>query len=122
MIKKISSTILLAWLACILISSSSYAADLVNGKALYENPKLGGGTSGKTCKTCHEDGRDLSRDLLTKKEFRVMRIPMKNLAEVVNFCIEVTLRGEGIAPDSKEMTDLIHYLDYLANKKSPSPK
>ncbi len=100
-------------------NSASIAADLANGKALYENPKLGGGKTGKTCKTCHEDGRDLSRGLLTKKDFLVMGIKMQRLEEVVNFCIEVTLRGEGIDPESQDMAELIGYLDHLANKKPP---
>ena len=102
---------------CMTATSASGAADLANGKALYENPALGGGRTGKTCKTCHEDGRDLSPGLLAKKDFQVMGIKMQRLEDVVNFCIEVTLRGEGVDPKGRDMADLIGYLDYLANKK-----
>jgi len=30
------------------------------GKALFNDPKLGGGTSGNSCNTCHPDGKGLA--------------------------------------------------------------
>jgi len=52
-----------------------------------------------------------------------MGLDIKTLPEVINSCIEITLRGEGIDPEGKEMKALIHYIKYLKlNEKSPHPK
>ena len=91
-------------------------ADIPNGKKLFNNPALGGGSTGKTCNTCHEDGLDLSVNLADKNYFHVMGITMDSAAEVVNFCIEVTLRGEAIDENGKQMRDLLAYMKILAGK------
>jgi cytochrome c len=96
-------------------------ADPERGRALFEDPALGGGTSGKTCLTCHEHGRDLSNAVQTGGHFTVMGIAMDGLEEVVNFCIEVTLRGEGLAPEGKDMADLIAYLKFFQARKTRVP-
>ncbi len=96
--------------------SAAAAADLEHGHQLYTDPTLGGGSTGKTCQTCHESGRDLQPNLVHRRHFDVMGLTMTSAAEVVNFCIEVTLRGEGIDPQSKKMIDLLAYLEYLAAK------
>jgi cytochrome c len=36
--------------------------------------------------------------------------PVGSLAGVINFCIEVALRGQAIPENGKEMNDLIAYL------------
>lgn len=88
----------------------SLAADSQHGKLLFESPDLGGGTSGKTCLTCHEHGRNFSAETLTRKTYTIMGNPAASLAEVINFCIEVALRGEAIPETGPEMNDLIAYL------------
>lgn len=80
------------------------------GKALFTEPGLGGSSNGKSCMTCHDGGRDLSPETLSRKEYLVMGNPIKSLTEVVNFCIEVTLRGEALDEKSAEMADLLAYL------------
>ena len=47
----------------------AYAADADNGKKLFESPTLGGGTSGKSCLTCHAGGKGLGSDLFERKEY-----------------------------------------------------
>ena len=84
-----------------------------HGKLLFASPALGGGTSGKTCLTCHEHGRDLSPETMTRKQYLVMGNPVATLAGVINFCIEVALRGEAIPENGKEMNDLLAYLPDL---------
>ena len=91
-------------------------ADAARGRTLFVDPQLGGGTSGKTCETCHEHGRDIGPDITRKTSFTVMRIPILSLPEVVNFCIEVALRGKGLDPAGRDMRDLIEYLELLGKE------
>ncbi len=49
--------------------SLAEAANLDKGKALFESPNLGGGTTGKSCASCHAGGEGLGNDLFERKEF-----------------------------------------------------
>lgn len=84
----------------------AYAANVDKGRALFESPTLGGGTTGKSCATCHQGGSNLSSDLAERK----------NLADFVNTCIESPLGGKAIAVDGEEMQDLIAYMKSLVAK------
>ncbi len=96
---------------------------ITKGKKLYNDPTLGYGTTGKTCTTCHENGEGISNNFDTKNEYIVMGLKIKTLPEVINTCIEITLRGEGIDPQGEEMKALISYIQYLKrDKKSPRSK
>lgn len=101
----------------------AYAANADKGKALFESPTLGGGTTGKTCATCHPGGAKLGADLFTRKQFTIMGMGKKSLAEVINVCIERPLGGKAIDPDGQEMQDLIAYMKTLTlkpvQKKTP---
>ena len=97
-------------------------ADARHGKLLFASPALGGGTSGKTCLTCHEHGRDLSPETMTRKTYQVMGNPVASLAGVVNFCIEVALRGEALPENGKEMDDLLAYLPIFITANSGKPQ
>ena len=44
--------------------------------------------------------------------------PVGSLAGVVNFCIEVALRGEAIAKNGEEMNDLLAYLAVFIKNNS----
>ena len=112
------------WILCFLGAfgiSTAYSADLERGKTLFEDPTLGGGTSGKTCKTCHEHGDGWDENFSTKQKYQVMGEKLSTLEDVVNYCIEVTLRGEGLEADSRDMTDLIAYLKSLEGKEPEAP-
>lgn len=91
----------------------SYAADADKGKTLFESPTLGGGTTGKSCLSCHEGGKGLGEDLFERQEFTIMGMDKKSLADVVNVCIEHPLGGKAIDPQGEEMQDLIAYLKTL---------
>ncbi|MEW6500376.1 MAG: hypothetical protein ACOY8P_07100 [Thermodesulfobacteriota bacterium] len=107
-------------IAIMLLPAIAMGADLANGRRLYRDPSLGGGTSGKCCLTCHEQGRDLGADLDQRRTFTVMENPVGDLAGAVNFCIEVALRGQEIDPQGQEMADLTSYLAWLGkNKRDP---
>ncbi len=98
------------------------AADPDRGGLLFASPTLGGGTSGKSCLTCHEDGRDFSQETVSKKRYEVMGIVMRSLPEVINFCIEVTLRGEGLDEAGRDMEDLIAFLALFSRQEGKGPK
>ncbi|MGV1099236.1 hypothetical protein ACUUL3_07465 [Thiovibrio sp. JS02] len=102
------------------LTAPARAADPVRGKALFHSPSLAGGTSGKTCLTCHEGGRDFSGKTLRRERYEVMGIAMRSLPEVINFCIEVALRGEGIAEQGQDMEDLIAFLHEFIKTGQPT--
>lgn len=99
--------------------SLSQAASVENGKLLFESPAFGGGTSGKSCKTCHPGGKNLGSKLFDKERtsFTIMGIGKKSLAEVVNVCIEKPLAGTAIDPDGEEMADIIAYMQKMVKGK-----
>ena len=105
----------------------AYAVNVEKGKTLFESPSLGGGTTGKSCNTCHEGGMNLSSDLFERKQFTIMKMDKKSLAEVINICIEKPLGGAAIDTEGKDMKDLIAYMKTLVgnqagNKESAEKK
>lgn len=105
--------------------SFAHAADIDKGKALFESPTFGGGTTGKTCKACHPDGKGLGGDLFERKKLTIMGMDKNRVEEVVNVCIENPLGGKAIDPQGEEMQDLIAYLKTLVSKqgkKKPQKK
>lgn len=93
--------------------SYAHAADAERGKKLFEDPKLGGGTTGNSCATCHEGGAGLSKDMFHRKSYSIMGMEKPSLEAVVNACIETPLGGHPIAPEGKDMQDLIAYMKVL---------
>jgi cytochrome c len=91
------------------------AGNVEKGKLLFESPAFGGGTSGKSCNSCHAGGNKLSRKLFDEKTkaFWIMGMQKKSLAEVINICIEKPLAGKAIDPEGEEMMDLIAYMETL---------
>jgi len=75
------------------------------GKALFSDPKFGGGTSGKSCNSCHPDGKGVEK-----------AADRKDLEKMVNTCIQNALKGKGIDPKSAEMADVVAYLKSLKGK------
>ncbi len=81
------------------------AGNVEKGKALFNDPKLGGGTSGRSCNSCHSDGKGLEK-----------AGEIKGLEKQINACIKGPLKGKGIDPKSADMGDLIAYLKSLRGK------
>lgn len=92
------------------------AGNVDKGKALFESPTLGGGTTGKSCKSCHKDGKNLGSDLFERKKLTIMGTTKENVAEIVNVCIEKPLGGTAIAPNGEEMQNLLAYMKSLTAK------
>ena len=81
------------------------SGDVEKGKALFKDPKLGGGTAGVSCNSCHPDGKGLEK-----------AADMKGLEKQVNACIKNALKGKGIDTKSAEMVDIVAYLKSLKGK------
>ena len=73
------------------------------GKALFTNKQLG--TSGKSCDSCHPDGKGL-KHAAAYYEGR--------LGMIINQCIKNPLKGKELDPSSAEMISLIMYIKTLA--------
>jgi mono/diheme cytochrome c family protein len=107
---KILKIALLSTIATGLIFSFAFGAgNVAKGKILFNDPKLGGGTAGDSCNSCHQDGKGLEK-----------AADRKDLVKTVNLCIENALKGKGIDPKSEDMADLVAYLKSLKGKKPPA--
>ncbi|HXX34792.1 MAG TPA: hypothetical protein VEM15_10005 [Thermodesulfobacteriota bacterium] len=96
----------LCMVSLLLVFSLAIAAgDAEKGKALFKDPKFGGGTAGVSCNSCHPDGKGLEK-----------AADMKGLKKQVNACIQNALKGKGIDPKSAEMADIVAYLKSLKGK------
>jgi cytochrome c5 len=106
-----------------LTSSSVFAAHHTReerGKALFNDPKLGGGTSGKSCATCHFDGKGLY-GVGDKKQWKNPGGTFNTLEDVVNMCIVMALRGRPLDVKSEQMKDLMAYLKSFKAKRAEAP-
>jgi mono/diheme cytochrome c family protein len=81
------------------------AGNAEKGKALFSDPKLGGGTTGMSCNSCHQDGKGVEK-----------AADRKDLEKQVNACIKNALKGKGIDPKSAEMADIVAYIRSLKGK------
>jgi cytochrome c len=85
------------------------------GKTLFNDARFGGGTSGKSCNSCHPDGKGVENSA-DKKEFGIMGKKQVGLEAAVNFCIENALKGKAIDPKSDQMKDIVAYIKSLKGK------
>jgi cytochrome c len=92
----------------LIFSLAIAAGDMEKGKALFNDPKFGGGTIGMSCNSCHPDGNGLEK-----------AGDRKDLEKFVNGCIKNALKGKGIDPKSAEMTDIVSYIKSLKGKAIP---
>ena len=90
------------------------------GKALFNDPKFTGGTAGKSCNSCHPDGKGLEKSA-DKKEFNIMGKKQKGIEEAINFCIVNANKGKAIDPKSEQMKDMVAYIKAL-KEKGPAEK
>jgi hypothetical protein len=73
------------------------------GRKLFNDTTLG--TTGKSCNTCHADGKDLSK-----------AGSMNELPGIINGCIAHNLKGKALDVNSVEMKSLILYIRSLGQK------
>jgi cytochrome c len=96
------------------------AGDVAKGKALFNDSKLAGGTAGKSCNSCHPDGKGLEKAGM-KKEFNLGGMKQRSLKEAINTCIVNALKGKALDAKSQEMKDIVAYIKSL-EKKTPAAK
>ncbi len=92
----------------LIFSLAIAAGDMEKGKALFNDPKFGGGTAGVSCNSCHPDGKGLEK-----------AADKKDLEKFINACIKNALKGKGIDTKSAEMADIVAYIKSLKGKEIP---
>lgn len=95
------------------------AGDVKKGKALFNDPKLGGGTAGKSCNSCHPDGKGLEK-FIEKNEIDSTGKKSKR-EEAVNMCIKGPMKGAGMDIKGADMANVIAYINSL-KKPAGEPK
>jgi cytochrome c peroxidase len=84
-------------------------ASIDKGKALFNDPNLG--TNGKTCNTCHPDGKGLEK-----------AGAMSDLENMINGCIKSSIKGKALDAKSMEIQSITLYIKNLSAKKSAVTK
>ena len=90
------------------------------GKALFNDPQLGGGTAGRSCNTCHPDGKGLY-GVAEKMEWKNPGGTFKSLEQAVNVCITMALKGKALDVKSDQMKDIVSYLKSLKAPGAAAP-
>lgn len=112
---KITKVIFLVFAVLGLMVGGAMAADVGKGKALFNDTTLG--TSGKSCNSCHPNGKGLEASG-AKSKFKIMGKTQNSLEEAVNFCIKMALKGKPIDPKGKDMANIVAYIKSLKGKKA----
>ena len=102
--------------------ATAWAVDTKKGEASFKSPTFAGGNTGKSCWTCHENGNGLGEDLFKGKEYTIMGMEKKTLADVVNVCIERPLGGKAIDTEGEDMKNILAYMKELVEKASKKKK
>ena len=104
---KVFTVSMFSLLAVLLIwSLASAAGDAAKGKKLFDDLKFAGGTAGKSCGSCHPDGKGAAK-----------AADKTNLRQIINSCIVNALHGKAIDPRSAEMDDMVAYLKSAKEKR-----
>jgi cytochrome c5 len=119
-IKIIAAVVVVVFAASSLVIAKHHTAE-ERGKALFNDVKLGGGTEGRSCNTCHPDGKGLL-GVGDKISWKNPGGEFKTLEEAVNICIVMALKGKALDVKSDQMTDLVSYLKTLKAKAGEAPK
>jgi cytochrome c len=125
---KILTIVITGMMVCGLLFTAAFAAhegdvgsaallsgDIEKGMTLFNDTKLAGATSGKSCNSCHPTGKGLEK-AADKKEFNIMGKKQNGLEEAVNFCIEMSIKGKAIDTKSDQMKDIVAYIKSLKGK------
>ena len=92
-----------------LLASLAWAAEpsMERGKELFNSTKLG--TNGKSCATCHRDGKKLEKAATYADD---------ELGALINQCIKNPLAGKGLDPYSSDMKSLIMFIKGFAGRSA----
>ncbi len=104
---KVATSVCLLVLTALLAGHITFAvqggATIEKGKKIFNDPSLG--TTGKSCNSCHPDGRGLEQSGTRR-----------NLTDIINGCITTPLKGKALDPNSVEMESLVLYIKSLGAK------
>jgi cytochrome c peroxidase len=120
-ISKIVTVVLLALFVTSSLVFAMHHTPEDRGKAMFNDPKFSGGTSGNSCSTCHPDGKGLE-GVADKKEWKNPGGSFKSLEEAVNICITMALKGKALDVKSDQMKDFVSYLKTFKAKAGEAPK
>lgn len=85
------------------MATAADVASAAKGKALFNDTKLG--TNGKTCNTCHTNGKGLEQ-----------AGSHNDLESIINGCITMPLQGKALDPKSADMQSLVLYVKSFSVK------
>lgn len=99
---------LTVWVICggLICAGGAWGADqpsLERGQQLFASEKLG--TSGKSCASCHLDGKGLKG---------VGSFSDEQLVGTINACIAGPLKGKQLDPESSDMKSMLIFVKSLA--------
>jgi cytochrome c peroxidase len=109
--KKLSLFALpLALLVCLAVSAAAFAAEpadaAARGAKLFKDPALG--ANGKSCATCHQDGRAWEG----KPRFPKVGLGgVHTLDQAIQICISNALGAKTLPWDDGRLTDLAFFVD-----------
>ncbi len=109
MVRTVLST---ATILALAVSVALAAGSVSKGKALFNDPKFAGATSGNSCNTCHPGGTGLEQ-AGSKDVFHIAGKTQKSLEEAVNACIVYAIDGKALDPKSVAMQDITAYIKSL---------
>jgi cytochrome c len=92
----------LSMLAATSLAMAADVATPAKGKELFTSKQLG--TSGKSCSSCHPDGKGLTQ---------AAEYGEGELGAIINQCIMKPLKGKALDPASAEMKSLVLYIKSL---------
>jgi len=111
----VKTVLLLATILAFTVSVSLAAGNVSKGKALFNDPKFAGATSGDSCDSCHPGGSGLEH-AGNKKKFNIAGKVQKSLEEAVNACIVYAINGKALDPESDAMQDIVAYIKSFRSK------
>ena len=89
------------------VFAAHHEATIDKGKALFNDSKLG--TAGKSCNTCHKDGKGMEKAAATKE-----------VEDTINSCITGALKGKALEVKSVDMQSLVLYIKSFTADKKPA--
>ena len=88
---------------------------------MFNDTRLAGGTSGRSCSTCHLEGKGLE-GVGDKKEWKTPGGEFKSLEETINICITMANKGTALDVKSEQMKDLVSYIKSIKPKEDITTK
>ncbi len=86
---------------------------VAEGKKIFHDAKLLGGTNAVSCDMCHPDGSNTHPETYPKYQVQLGRVAM--LRDMINWCIENPVRGKPFPDDDPRLKALEAYI--LAQRK-----